>query len=79
MAECPSSSIPLLWSMPFEQQPPLAHCMPTYLPYVFFEDSRSSVYIQPVSVFLAVVLTLWVVWLELEAWVCLAPKTDELD
>ena len=61
-------SVPVLWAMPFEQQPPLAHCMPTYVPYVFFEDSRGSIYIEPVSVFVAVVLTFCVALLEVEAW-----------
>lgn len=42
--------------------------MPTYVPYVFFEDSRGSIYIEPVSVFVAVVLTFCVVLLEVEAW-----------
>jgi hypothetical protein len=42
-------------------------CMPTYLPYIFFEGSRASEFIQPVSIFLGILLTLLVVMLDVEA------------
>ena len=42
-------------------------CMPTYLPYIFYEGSRASGFIQPVSIFLGILLALLVVMLDVEA------------
>ena len=67
MATCPSASVPQLLANPYSGMPAVQHCMPTYLPYVFYEASRSSGAILDVSIMVGVLMGLLVVWLDLEA------------